>query len=204
MRLELKLNFSGNVWPISQRSEIQLSTTKVTQSWRVLWWGHLPRSSSILSAFCLKQFRNLKKVWTIGKRTDGLIDKSNIKHRNTLCCLDQHTCRLWKSLDCETAQVYGYAPVIRLKMAISVRHAHIHADKTDTCISRLVRFLATGIILKRNSWAKTYEKRSAFYQLIFWQYWYVLIKGKFWWLVFSSHHPMHQVTTSKPSCPKKI
>ena len=27
--------------------------------------------------------------------------------------------------------VYGYAPVIRLKMAISGRHAHIHADKTD-------------------------------------------------------------------------
>ena len=26
---------------------------------------------------------------------------------------------------------YGYAPVIRLKMAISGRHAHIHADKTD-------------------------------------------------------------------------
>ena len=31
--------------------------------------------------------------------------------------------------------LYGYAPVIRLKMAISGRHAHIHADKTD--ISRL-------------------------------------------------------------------
>ena len=27
--------------------------------------------------------------------------------------------------------VYGYAPVIRLKMAISGRHAHIHTDKTD-------------------------------------------------------------------------
>ena len=27
--------------------------------------------------------------------------------------------------------IYGYAPVIRLKMAISGRHAHIHADKTD-------------------------------------------------------------------------
>ena len=26
---------------------------------------------------------------------------------------------------------YGYAPVIRLKMAISGRHAHIHADKMD-------------------------------------------------------------------------
>ena len=27
--------------------------------------------------------------------------------------------------------IYGYAPVIRLKMAISGRHAHIHTDKTD-------------------------------------------------------------------------
>ena len=27
--------------------------------------------------------------------------------------------------------VYGYAPVIRLKMAISGRHAHIHTGKTD-------------------------------------------------------------------------
>ena len=27
--------------------------------------------------------------------------------------------------------LYGYAPVIRLVMAISERHAHIHADKTD-------------------------------------------------------------------------
>ena len=26
---------------------------------------------------------------------------------------------------------YGYAPVIRLKMAISGRHAHIHTGKTD-------------------------------------------------------------------------
>ena len=26
---------------------------------------------------------------------------------------------------------YGYAPVIRSKIAISGRHAHIHADKTD-------------------------------------------------------------------------
>ena len=26
---------------------------------------------------------------------------------------------------------WGYAPVIRLKMAISGRHAHIHTDKTD-------------------------------------------------------------------------
>ena len=25
---------------------------------------------------------------------------------------------------------YGYAPVIRMKMAISGRHAHFHADKT--------------------------------------------------------------------------
>ena len=27
--------------------------------------------------------------------------------------------------------LYGYAPVIRLKMAISGRHAHIHTGKTD-------------------------------------------------------------------------
>ena len=26
---------------------------------------------------------------------------------------------------------YSYAPVIRLKLAISGRYAHIHADKTD-------------------------------------------------------------------------
>ena len=30
-----------------------------------------------------------------------------------------------------TLYIYGYAPVIRLKMAISGRHAHIHTDKTD-------------------------------------------------------------------------
>ena len=29
------------------------------------------------------------------------------------------------------SDAYGYAPVIRLKMAISGRHAHIHTDKTD-------------------------------------------------------------------------
>ena len=27
--------------------------------------------------------------------------------------------------------LYGYAPVIRLKMTISGRHVHIHNDKTD-------------------------------------------------------------------------
>ena len=31
-------------------------------------------------------------------------------------------------------QIYGYAPVIRLKMAISGRHAHIHTGKTDISI----------------------------------------------------------------------
>ena len=30
-----------------------------------------------------------------------------------------------------TKMPYGYAPVIRLKMAISGRHAHIHTGKTD-------------------------------------------------------------------------
>ena len=33
---------------------------------------------------------------------------------------------------------YGYAPVIRLKMAISGRHAHIHADKTDILDSQIL------------------------------------------------------------------
>ena len=27
--------------------------------------------------------------------------------------------------------MYGYAPEIRLKVAISSKHAHIHAEKTD-------------------------------------------------------------------------
>ena len=66
--------------------------------------------------------------------------------------------------------------------------------KTD--ISRfLVRFLATGIIWKRNSWATTYEKRSKFYRLIFWQYQFAFIKANFWWFAFlqtpadaPSHH----------------
>ena len=36
-------------------------------------------------------------------------------------------CMVWYGL-CELFN--GYAPLIRLKMAISGRHAHIHADKT--------------------------------------------------------------------------
>ena len=30
-----------------------------------------------------------------------------------------------------SVHVKGYAPVIRLKMAFSGRHTHIHTDKTD-------------------------------------------------------------------------
>ena len=40
--------------------------------------------------------------------------------------------QLWKPRGMVSAEwLYGYAPVIRLKMAISGRHAHIHADKMD-------------------------------------------------------------------------
>ena len=40
--------------------------------------------------------------------------------------------QLWKPRGVVSAEwLYGYAPVIRLKMAISGRHGHIHADKTD-------------------------------------------------------------------------
>ena len=39
--------------------------------------------------------------------------------------------QLWKPRGVVSAEwLYGYAPVIRLKMAISGRHTHIHADKT--------------------------------------------------------------------------
>ena len=51
----------------------------------------------------------------------------------------------------------SYVPVIRLKMAISGRHAHIHANKNGYFYR--VRFLATGIIMKHNTWATTYEKK---------------------------------------------
>ena len=40
--------------------------------------------------------------------------------------------QVWKPRRVVSAEwLYGYAPVIRLKMAISGRHAHIHTDKTD-------------------------------------------------------------------------
>ena len=37
----------------------------------------------------------------------------------------------WPFSKMAAIEQYGYEPVIRLKMAISGRHAHIHADKTD-------------------------------------------------------------------------
>ena len=57
----------------------------------------------------------------------------------------------------------------------------------------IVRFLATGIILKRSSWATTYGKWSAFYRLNFWQYWFTFIKANFRWFVF------HQTPSDAPS-----
>ena len=64
-----------------------------------------------------------------------------------------------------------------------------------------VRFLATGIILKSSSWATTYEKKSAFYRLNVWQYWFAFIKAKFWWLVFlhtPSDAPSHHLKAILP------
>ena len=40
--------------------------------------------------------------------------------------------QLWKPRGVVPPELlFGYTLVIRLKMAISGRHAHIHADKTD-------------------------------------------------------------------------
>ena len=40
-----------------------------------------------------------------------ILNKSDVKYRNTLVCLDQYMCkvlRLWNSRDCETVYVYKY------------------------------------------------------------------------------------------------
>ena len=60
----------------------------------------------------------------------------------------------------------------------------------------MVSFWTIGIILKHNSWATTYEKRSKLYKLNTWRYQFAFIKANFLWLVFlqtpsnaSNHHP---------------
>ena len=53
--------------------------------------------------------------------------------------------------------IWSDAQEIRVKMAISEKHAHIHTDITQETFL-IVIFLIIGIIWKSNSKATTYEK----------------------------------------------
>ena len=53
-------------------------------------------------------------------------------HENNVTIYCDGPQQVWKPRRVVSAEwLYGYAPVIRLKMAISGRHAHIHTGKTD-------------------------------------------------------------------------
>ena len=61
---------------------------------------------------------NRPRLWNPSPKAITVLLKFSRKSFNSLAL----SVTIWR---------YGYAPVIRLKMAISGRHAHIHTDKTD-------------------------------------------------------------------------